>query len=195
MVTKMIRHHDQDEREQDGSYHWDTVRLVLLKAFAQKGAGTFSNNQWIHMIHEGSSRKIVEHCLDNKKSLCSLRAIQGDSGGIPIRPEMIGYNDWEEFTLRRRSSWDAQSIKGSGLIPGGKGNDSSRQAFFFTPLDEFGNNPDDETLHDDYTIPQKVHCKTCWEHNQDAFFVIKNIQSSRSRIAILANEVSCDHHQ
>ena len=39
ILTKMTRHHDQDEREQDGSYHWDTVRSVLLKAFAQNGAG------------------------------------------------------------------------------------------------------------------------------------------------------------
>ena len=38
-VTNMIRHHDRDEREQDGSYHWDTVRSVLLKAFAQNGGG------------------------------------------------------------------------------------------------------------------------------------------------------------
>ena len=34
-ITKMVRHHDQDEREQDGSYHWDTVRSVLLKAFGK----------------------------------------------------------------------------------------------------------------------------------------------------------------
>ena len=38
MVTKMVRHHDQDEREQDGSCHWKTVKWVLLKVFAQEGA-------------------------------------------------------------------------------------------------------------------------------------------------------------
>ena len=54
MVTKMVRHHDQDEREEDGSHHWDTVRLVLLKAFARNFAETFSDNCWIHLIHEGS---------------------------------------------------------------------------------------------------------------------------------------------
>ena len=35
-ITKMVRHHDQDEREQDGSFHWDTVRSVLLKAFGKR---------------------------------------------------------------------------------------------------------------------------------------------------------------
>ena len=74
LVTKIIRHHDQDEREQDGSYHWDTVRSVLLKAFAQRGAGEFSDNQWIHLIHEGSSKKRVEYFLDNKKSSCYLQS-------------------------------------------------------------------------------------------------------------------------
>ena len=29
MVTKMVRHCDQDEREQDGSYHWETVRSLF----------------------------------------------------------------------------------------------------------------------------------------------------------------------
>ena len=26
MFTKMVRHYDQDEREEDGSYHWETVK-------------------------------------------------------------------------------------------------------------------------------------------------------------------------
>ena len=47
MVTKMIRHHDQDEREQEGSYHWDAVRPVLLKAPATYRAGEFSDNEFI----------------------------------------------------------------------------------------------------------------------------------------------------
>ena len=32
LVTRMVCHYDQEEREPDGSYHWDTVRPVLLKA-------------------------------------------------------------------------------------------------------------------------------------------------------------------
>ena len=35
MVTTMLRDYDQDERQTDGSRHWDTIRRVLLKAFAQ----------------------------------------------------------------------------------------------------------------------------------------------------------------
>ena len=42
MVTIMVRHYDQDERQSDGSVHWDTIRPGLLKAFAKRGARDFS---------------------------------------------------------------------------------------------------------------------------------------------------------
>ena len=54
---------------------------------------------------------------------------------------------------------------GSGILLGGKEND---KAVFFTPLNPFGNDPDEEKSHNDYTVPQKVHYKTNWKHNQDA---------------------------
>ena len=41
MVTRMLRHYDQDERQPDGSRHWDTIGPVLLRAFAQEGARDF----------------------------------------------------------------------------------------------------------------------------------------------------------
>ena len=37
-ATEMLRHSDQDERQTDGSRHWDAIRLVWLKVFAQEGA-------------------------------------------------------------------------------------------------------------------------------------------------------------
>ena len=42
---------------------------------------------------------------------------------------------------------------------------------------------------------RKVHHKTSWKHNQDAVFWIKIVQSTGSRIAILENEVICNHHR
>ena len=159
MVTKMVRHHDQYEREQDGSYHWDTVRSVLLMAFARYGAQIFSEDHWIRLIHEGRSKKRFEYCVDHKNPLCYLRAIQGHSGGIPIVPELMGHTS---MRFHRGCSWDVQSFLESGLIPGGKENDKTRQAIFFTPLNLFGENLDEENPHDDYTIPQKVHFHTYW---------------------------------
>ena len=62
---------------------------------------------------------------------------------------LIQYN-WKEYVFHRRSSWNSHSMLGSGLIRRG------------------GKNPDEEKRHDDYTVPQKVHYKTFWKHNQDA---------------------------
>ena len=46
-----------------------------------------------------------EYCLDNKKSLCYIRSIQGHSGGVPIRPEMREYTfvpcNWKESVFHR----------------------------------------------------------------------------------------------
>ena len=91
MVTKMLRHYDQDERQTDGSRHWDTIRPVLSKAFAQESARDFDEGFWLHLIHEGSNKKRLEYCKDNNGSPCNLRAIQGHSGGIPISPELMKY--------------------------------------------------------------------------------------------------------
>ena len=41
---------DQEERELDGSYHWNTVRPVLLKAFEKQGAQHFSEIFWFQLV-------------------------------------------------------------------------------------------------------------------------------------------------
>ena len=56
---------------------------------------------------------------------------------------------------------------------GGKESDKARHAVFFTPLNPFGENPDEKEPHDDYAVPQKVHCHGHWKRNQDAVYWIK----------------------
>ena len=108
MVTRMVHHYDQEEREPDGSYHWDTVRRVLLKAFGKHGAHNFTKRYWIQLIQEGSSKKSVEYCVDHRNSFNHLRAIQGHSGGIPIMPELMGYTsvpyNWKQYICHRGCS-------------------------------------------------------------------------------------------
>ena len=94
----MVRHCDQDERQSDAALHWDTIRPVLLKAFAKLGAQNFSQKLWLRLIHEGSSKTRFEYCEGSRNSLAYFRAIQGHSGSI-------------------------QSILENGLIPGGKESD------------------------------------------------------------------------
>ena len=57
IVTKMLRHYDQEERQTDGSMHWYTIRPVFLRAFAQEGARDFDEGFWLYLIHEGSNKK------------------------------------------------------------------------------------------------------------------------------------------
>ena len=45
MVTRLVRQYDQDERQSDAAIHWNTMRLVLLKAFAKQGARDFSDKR------------------------------------------------------------------------------------------------------------------------------------------------------
>ena len=120
MVTTMLRHYDQDERQTGGSKHWDTIRPVLMKAIAQEGARDFDEGFWLHLIHEGSQKKRLEYFKDNNGSLCYLRVIQGQSGGKPTRPELMNYTllpyKWKEYIFHRGISWNFQSNLGSGRI-------------------------------------------------------------------------------
>ena len=69
MVTRLVRHYDQDEIQPDAALHWETIRPVLLKAFANHGARDFSGKHWLRQIHQGSSKTKFEPCEDSKNSL------------------------------------------------------------------------------------------------------------------------------
>ena len=56
----------------------------------------------------------------------------------------------------RGLSLNFQSILGKGLIPGGKEKDKARQAVFLTPTNPFGDDPEEEEPHDDFTVQQKA---------------------------------------
>ena len=64
MVTTMLRHFDQEERRLDGSRHWDSIKPVLMKAFAHEGAQDFDDGFCLRLIHDGSTKKRLEHCQD-----------------------------------------------------------------------------------------------------------------------------------
>ena len=120
MVTRLVRHHDQEERQSEAAVRWDTIRPKVLKAFAKQGARDFSEEDWLRLIHEGSSKTRFEHCEDSKNSLAYFRASQGHSGGITIAPVLmqhilIPYN-WKQFVFHRSCSFSIQSILEIGLI-------------------------------------------------------------------------------
>ena len=145
MVTKILRHYDQEERQTDGSRHLDTISPVLLRAFAEEGLRDSDEGLWLHLSKRPKN---------NNGSLCDLRAVQGHPGGVSINPELMNDtlipNKWKEHIYHSGISWNFQSILGCGIIPGGKENDKAEQAVFFAPLYPLGNTPDEEDLHFDF---------------------------------------------
>ena len=81
-------------------------------------------------------------------------------------------DSWKRFIFHRGCSFSIQSNLENGLIPGGKESKGGRQTIFFTPLDPFGENSDEEETRDDCTILQTVHYHSNWKRNQDAVYWI-----------------------
>ena len=50
VVTRLVRHHDQEERQSDLAVQWETKRPVLVNAFAKHGARDFSEKHWLRLI-------------------------------------------------------------------------------------------------------------------------------------------------
>ena len=163
MGTRMVRHYDQDERQSDGSMHWDTIRPKLLKAFAKRGARDFPEQELRTVRMPQNPQLTFEQFKD------ILEEYQ-------IDPELTGYvqipYNWEKYINHRGCSFGVQSILENGLILGGHGGDKGR-IVFFTPLSPFGGDSDEEEPRDDCTFPQKVHYHRHWKRNQDAAYWIK----------------------
>ena len=65
-------------------------------------------------------------------------------------------------------SFNINSILETGLIVGGRESKEGRRTIFFTPLNLFGDNPDEEAPSDDLSVPRRVHYHNNWKHTQDA---------------------------
>ena len=68
-------------------------------------------------------------------------------------PELMGHvaipYNWKEFLFHRGCSFDVTSILKSGLIAGGRESKEGKQTIFFTLLNPFGDDPDEEEPGDD----------------------------------------------
>ena len=79
IVTTILRPFDQDERESDGSRHWEAIQSVLLRKFERDGVQDFHDELWSQKIFEGSSKKRTEYC-NNKDGF--LFFFTSDSGAF-----------------------------------------------------------------------------------------------------------------
>ena len=67
---------------------------------------------------------------------------------------LIPYN-WKEYIHHMGCSFSIQSVLENGLIPGGDESEKGRQTVFFTPLDPFGGDSDEEEPRDDAQFLKK----------------------------------------
>ena len=179
MVTRMVRHYDQDDRQPDAALQWDTIRPVLLKAFAKHGEHEISQKT---LASTYSSRKQqdearFEYCEDSKNSLAYFRAIQGHSGGITIDPELMEHipipYSWKEYVFFNRRlqsasnlSWRTDSFQVERTAREDDRLSSSHHSILSGESDE-------EEARDDYTISQKMHHHRNWKRYQDAVYWVK----------------------
>ena len=59
-VTRIVRHRDQDEREQDGAVHWDTTLLMLKRRFQSQSEDEGKSMDWVKHLQHGSQKTIFE---------------------------------------------------------------------------------------------------------------------------------------
>ena len=50
LVMRLLRRYDQEERETDGTVHWDTINPKLLRGFGYQGTRHFSEQDWLQDI-------------------------------------------------------------------------------------------------------------------------------------------------
>ena len=114
-VTTMLRHFDHDERESDGSRHWDSIKSVFGKKVCPlTGARRFSvMKRGYKKIFEGQYKEENRILQRQRWILCYVRPIQGHSGGIPIEPELMGYvflpRNLKRDVFQKGLSWNYQS--------------------------------------------------------------------------------------
>ena len=143
--------------------------------------------------------------MNSKNSLLCVRAIQRRTGGNLIAPELMGRvaipYKWKEFLFHRGCSFNVTSILTSGLITGGRESKEGRQIIFFTPLNLFGDNPNEEGPSEDLSKPRKVHYHSKWKTAQDAVYWVNlaraqdkglRLWQTRSNAVIENNSVSAD---
>ena len=207
MVTRMVRHYDQDERQSDEALHWDTIRPVLLKPFARHGARDFSEKHWLRLVHEGSSKTRFEYCEDSNNSLAYFQAIQGHSGGISIDRRLmrfqIPYNWKEYFFLGVFLAGFDQSSRMDWFRVERKAREDGRlsSSHHLTLLVEIPRkkNTTAPCAHVSCKKKRRFHCSSTSAlpqslETQSGCRLLGNITpSTKSRTAILANEVTCNH--
>ena len=121
--------------------------------------------------------------------------IHGHTGGNIMSLELMAHvaipYSWKEFVFHRGCSFKIKSILETELTAGGRESKEGRQTIFFTPLNLSEESSEEEEPRDTLSVPRKLHCHRNLETRPRCCLLGKMVSSTRSRIAILANEIKC----
>ena len=78
-VTTMLRHFDQEERQTDGSRHWDSIKLVLERKFAREGARDSSDEAWLQKFFCRAVQRRESNTAKTKMDFCGIYGLFKDT--------------------------------------------------------------------------------------------------------------------
>ena len=164
MVSKLIRHFDQEERQTDGAVHWDTIKPVLEKGFRSHGAESFSETQWIVHIYKGSNKVRFEYC-DFSENIdvhsCDSRTFRRNNNCFSINGTRVTATRMERIHISQKMFFQHKIYPRTWTCCRKKTIKRERQTVFFPPLNPCGQ------------VPRKFHHCSKWRHDQDAVYWIK----------------------
>ena len=112
-ITSILRHFDQDERESEGSRHWEGIKSVLLRRFERDGIQDFSDE----VFHKRSLKAGQRQEWSTVKTKMEFYVITSDSRAIwrysnRARTDGLYKNppNWTKYIYHRGLSWNFQSI-------------------------------------------------------------------------------------
>ena len=120
-VTHMVRHRDQDEREEDGAMHWDAILPKLRKKFQSQVDKECSDKDWIRCGYSIDSRTF-------RRNGSSARIDELRAKSVQVEAIHLSHGSCER-PIFHCGSWTGGRRKYECK--------EGRQTIFFTPLDPF----------------------------------------------------------
>ena len=128
---------------------------------------------WIIHIWKGSSKSRFQYCKNSCDDLLYVRAIQGHTEGEVIACELMDHVaipiEWKEFLFQRGYSINTNLTYGTHRY--GKESKEGRQTVFFTPLDPWRDETEEE-FDSDLFKSRTVHYQSKLKYSQDVVYWI-----------------------
>ena len=168
-LIHLLRHSQQEHREEDGAVHFWSTKEILQNPFPQ--SSHWSDDRWKACLAAGGAKRRFQYCTDDSGIIVYFRALQGHSGRNLIDPSLqdnvVIPSGFFQYIYHIGCAFNLHSIINSGLILRGQ-NSSKRQTLFFLPVD-----PRDKSHKDpdkiDLNVPRTAqYLHNAWKRHQDA---------------------------